>query len=105
MTCVTQQIFCSIGHENFAVHRLPTRLRWPTWLQQMLRLATRIRHISYFRSSMASPPPDKKQKLSSDDNLHSYRTEDDVGITEYTNDNPGFFGVLKARYGLCIYSA
>lgn len=49
---------------------------------------------------MASPPPDKKQKLSPDDQLHSYRTEDDVGITQYANDHPGFFGILKARYGL-----
>ena len=49
---------------------------------------------------MASPPPDKKQKLSPDDQLHSYRTEDDVGITQYANDHPGFFGILKARYDL-----
>jgi len=50
---------------------------------------------------MASPPPDKKQKLS-DDVLHGYRSEEDVGITEYANENPGFFGVLKARYEYCI---
>lgn len=49
---------------------------------------------------MASPPPDKKLKLSPDDNLHSYRSEEDVGITEYANDNPGFFGVLKARHDM-----
>ena len=66
-----------------------------TWLQLMLRLATRIRYISYFRLSMASPPPEKRQKL---DNLYSYRNEADVGITEHANVHPGFFGVLKARW-------
>ena len=69
----------------------------PACLQLMHRWATRTRCISYFHSSMASPPPDKKQKLESDDHLHSYRNEADVGITEHANDHPGFFGVLKAR--------
>ena len=95
---MTKQNFCSIAHEIFAVRRLLARLPLPTWLKLMLRLTRAIRHISHFRLTMASPPPDKKQKLSQDDRLHSYRTEDDVGITEYANDHPGFFGILKARY-------
>ena len=90
--------FSSIVHEIFVVRRLLARLPLPTWLQLMLSLARTVRYISHVRLTMASPPPDKKQKLSPDDQLHSYRTEGDVGITEYANNHPGFFGVLKARY-------
>ena len=90
--CDTAKFLLDSSREKFVL---------PTWLQLMLRLATRIRHISCFRSTMASPPPDKKQKL---DNLHSYRSEEDVGITEHANDHLGFFGVLKARYGFACFA-